>query len=65
MYKEKNYKGDICVVMEGDKTNFEQSDNEEKETFKFYDFKNSVSSLEPIVDDVCIFCIQKTTIYYI
>ncbi|CAG2212772.1 CRYB [Mytilus edulis] len=51
LYKEKNYKGDICVVMEGDKTNFEQSDNEETETFKFYDFKNSVSSLKPIVDD--------------
>ncbi|CAC5425281.1 unnamed protein product [Mytilus coruscus] len=51
LYKEKNYKGDICVVMEGDKTNFEQPDNAEEDTFMFYDFKNSVSSLKPIVDE--------------
>ncbi|CAG2242502.1 unnamed protein product [Mytilus edulis] len=60
LYQNHSYKGNICVVMEGDRTNLVGGTPTEKDT-KVHQFNNSVSSLKPLECD----CTQdpKITIY--
>ncbi|XP_063397299.1 epidermal differentiation-specific protein-like [Mytilus trossulus] len=60
LYQHHNYKGNICVVMEGDRTNLVRGTPTDKDT-KVHEFNDSLSSLKPLDFD----CTQepKITVY--
>lgn len=47
LYQHHNYKGNICVVMEGDRTNLVRGTPTDKDT-KVHEFNDSLSSLKPL-----------------
>ncbi|XP_071181157.1 epidermal differentiation-specific protein-like [Mytilus edulis] len=59
LYQDCNYKGSICVVMEGDRMNL-VSCNKDEDTL-FYNFNDTVSSLKPL--DIDITEDPKCTLY--